>query len=632
MPSRAQKQRLDLPLSAEWVCEDVYVECLLEFVTTNTLFRNLCGGVHVLDFLTREPDLYTAVLPGQWRAWLEDSEIHDVLYLLLRANIKDVHGNGTFVNEAGEHIKAPPSSLLEYITTIRSLCLDRNFHPESTPPVMPRHVSVGMKPKKMHEVSHFSAFINQLSRDISDEFDQQASLVDFGSGQNYLGRTLACPPYNKHVIAIERKHHNVAGAKGMDVHAKLSKKEKVMRNKKEYKIKLAQALENGLPTPPEEELNENASVPERILKSLAEDHAQTSPPGLGSMTYINHEITNGDLGSILYPTSSTSCTTTRPPLVTLSLHSCGNLSHHALRTIISTPSVAAVAIIGCCYNLLAERLSPPTYKHPQLPLRSNHPRLVETGSACDPNGFPMSKRLEDFVPASQDDVSAAEKGVRLNITARMMAVQAPHNWGRVDSEEFFTRHFYRALLQRMLFDVGVVSNTESMDDGGREGDSLSGRDKSFGEIGSGESGENGGEKGGAKGRMVIVGSLKKSAFASFPAYCEAALEKLRRDEVYGADVCAKTAAFSPEVIAEYEAKYTYARKELAVIWSLMAFSAGVVESVIAVDRWLFLKEQEEVERAEIRCVWGYELSPRNLCVVGWKKGSAVRLGEEEGRG
>ena len=634
-------RHFDLPLAPEWTSEEEYVEALLTFVTTNTLFRNLCGGVHVLDFLTREPDLYTTVLPAEWRAWLEDVNVHDVLHLLLRANIRSVQQDGVLVNEAGVHITAPPPSLLEYITNIRSLSLDRTFHPDSTPPVIPRHVSVGMKPKKSHEVSHFSAFINQLSQGISSKLNQRVSLVDFGSGQNYLGRTLTSPPYNKHVIAIERKHHNVAGAKGMDVHAKLSKKEKIMRNKKVYKMKLAEAMENGLPTPPEEALNELAIVPERVVKSLAEEAEEaaeaaqiTSPPGLGSMTYINHDIINGDLDSILYPTTSSPSSTSnnRPPLITLSLHSCGNLSHHALRTMTSTPSVAAVAIIGCCYNLLTERLSPPTYKHPRLPFRSNHPRLVETGSARDPDGFPMSQRLENFVPAARQGVLDAdvEKGVRLNITARMMAVQAPQNWGRTDSEDFFTRHFYRALLQRMLFDVGVVTNAESTEDVEREGggicDGWNGRDGY--RDSSAEGGEDAAKKGDEKGRMVIVGSLKKSAFASFSAYCQTALEKLRRDEVYGADVSAKTAAFAPEVVKEYEANYAYSRKELAVIWSLMAFSAGVVESAIAVDRWLFLKEQEEVERAEVRCVWSYELSPRNLCVVGWKKRSAVRLEKE----
>ena len=49
----------------------------------------------------------------------------------------------------------------------------------------------------------------------------------------------------------------------------------------------------------------------------------------------------------------------------------------------------------------------------------------------------------------------------------------------------------------------------------------------------------------------------------------------------------------------------------------MAFSAGVAESVIVVDRWLWLKEQEGwVGKCWVQAVFDYKWSPRNLVVVG----------------
>jgi hypothetical protein len=54
------------------------------------------------------------------------------------------------------------------------------------------------------------------------------------------------------------------------------------------------------------------------------------------------------------------------------------------------------------------------------------------------------------------------------------------------------------------------------------------------------------------------------------------------------------------------------------MWSLMAFSAGVVEAVVVVDRWLWLKEQQGIERAWVEAVFEYKHSPRNLVVVGVK--------------
>ena len=86
------------------------------------------------------------------------------------------------------------------------------------------------------------------------------------------------------------------------------------------------------------------------------------------------------------------------------------------------------------------------------------------------------------------------------------------------------------------------------------------------------------------------------------------------------------------MIDRYEQDYGYAKKQLAVIWSLMAFSAGVVESVIAVDRWLYLKEQPCVGRAWVEVVWEYGWSPRNLCVVGIRSreiDEARKNGKEE---
>ena len=51
----------------------------------------------------------------------------------------------------------------------------------------------------------------------------------------------------------------------------------------------------------------------------------------------------------------------------------------------------------------------------------------------------------------------------------------------------------------------------------------------------------------------------------------------------------------------------------------MAFSGGVLESLIVVDRWLFLKEQPEVDTAWVKAVFDYKQSPGNLVVGGVNK-------------
>ena len=72
-------------------------------------------------------------------------------------------------------------------------------------------------------------------------------------------------------------------------------------------------------------------------------------------------------------------------------------------------------------------------------------------------------------------------------------------------------------------------------------------------------------------------------------------------------------------LAAYETSFAAQKHELSVVWSLMAFSAGVVESLIVVDRYLWLTEQEEVREAWVEPVFDYAISPRNMVVVGIKK-------------
>ncbi|KAI9818252.1 MAG: hypothetical protein M1832_004468 [Thelocarpon impressellum] len=229
---------------------------------------------------------------------------------------------------------------------------------------------------------------------------------------------------------------------------------------------------------------------------------------------------------------------------------------------------------------MTERLGPTTFKLPSL--RPDHDRVTREGLAFDPHGFPMSERLASCQ-------TERGRGVHMNITARMMAVQAPGNWTKAESEAFFTRHFYRALLQRIFLDRGIVNRPSLGDD------------------------EN-------TPKNVIIGSLRKASYASFGAYVHGAVAKLSTHHEQGAWIAERMAGLSPADIETYEQAYAARKHELSFVWSLMAFSATAAESLVVVDRWCWLKEQEEVERCWVEAVFGYETSPRNLVVVGVKKG------------
>ncbi|KAH4285898.1 hypothetical protein HBI24_216900 [Parastagonospora nodorum] len=700
-----------LPLPPDFSNTEDYVESLLQFSTSSWLLQTLCGGVHILDFYTRSPDLYSAILPLSWRDWFRRRDIMDIMDLLMREDLAQFDENG----KAWRDGPAPPEDLLNYIKEVRKHLLARDFPPpgsglEPQEAAIPRHIALGMKVKKVHEVDNFARYVDRLTSDIASSNKKPIThLVDFGSGQNYLGRALAAPPYSKHIVAVESKQHNIEGAKNMDVLAKLVPKPLVMRNKKQYRAltgkgKKAKKDEiNGKPASgtaearerteePQSQLdreNENNPMPSQPVREAecidgecrltiqsqdtAAQHTntngnETSQPqsqtttttnlqiyteGHGSVQYVEHIIKDGDLTPVIDQVldssgvkddaagSNSDVVTEMPNLeivpkpkdvnaMVISLHSCGNLVHHGLRSMLLDPHIAAVAMVGCCYNLVTERLGPPTYKLPTL--RPNHPRLISTSNAFDPHGFPMSEKLANYPLPHQslkslngDAYSSTSdeeppKGVRLNITARMMAVQAPFNWGAADSDLFFTRHFYRALLQRIFLDRGVVSAPV---DAANFNSDVSANGHTSHVNWTPPYGRGPGLSSDGTSTPLTIGTLRKFAYGDFVSYVRAAIGKLISPnsfcEIDPNFIKEKMDGLTDEDIMDYETRYAEKKKELSVMWSLMAFSAGVVEAVIVTDRWLWLGEQDEVEQAWVEPVFEYKHSPRNLVVVGIKK-------------
>lgn len=611
-----------LPYQDDFQSAEEYVDSLLDFATSSTLFQTLCGGVHILDFFTREPSLYECVLPSEWRTYFESLDSMQLLDLLMRDDLSALRASQTV-----------PASLLTYITSIRKHSLQRTYTPRKLRlSKLPRPVAVGMVPKKIHEVANFADYVDRLAGDVESQTGRAVThFVDFGSGQNYLGRTLASPPYNRHIIAVEGRTVNIDGARNMDILANLAEREVVMRNKKLYRQFLdGEINEDGKTIEKERKENKKQETEKTSEKPQAQENVADFRPyrdlatiyrpgkGKGSIQYIEAQLQDGDLSEVVpkidvaegedelvasidgielnsngcqsHHTSSPASKQKGQSLMTVSIHSCGNLSHHGIRSLLLNPTVSSIAIVGCCYNLLTERLGLPTYKNPILRpnLQPVNARVQRESAACDSHGYPMSERVARY----------KSEGIRFNITARMMAVQAPGNWTERESEGFFTRHYFRALLQRVFLDRGVVKAAAAP---GGDGEVMVEGDRT---------------------EPVIIGSLRKACYTSFTAYVRGAVQKLTRDSEspQGADIAAKMGSMSDEEIDAYSQKYGHRRKELSVMWSLMAFSAGVVESLIVTDRWLFLKEHPEVVRdAWVETVFDYGLSPRNLVVVGIKR-------------
>jgi hypothetical protein len=109
----------------------------------------------------------------------------------------------------------------------------------------------------------------------------------------------------------------------------------------------------------------------------------------------------------------------------------------------------------------------------------------------------------------------------------------------------------------------------------------------------------------------------------FVAYVRGAIKKLSTTEdykLYANVMEEKMSDITDEEILGYEKAYMPRKKELSALWSMMAFSAMAIESIIVADRWCFLKENSDVVKdAWVEPVFDYKQSPRNLVVVGIKR-------------
>ncbi|KAF8541394.1 methyltransferase domain-containing protein [Trichophaea hybrida] len=539
-----------LPVSQRFstTSPDEYIKSLLTF-SSDPLLQTLCGGIHILDFFTRD----------------SETSIDHVLDLLLRIPLS------SFSTDV-------PSSLKEYIRNVRDHTLQRDFVRHAASEKTKKTVrygtewalNAGMRPKKIHEVcddvENFAAFLDDLVRDIQTTDAETGGsginhVVDYGSGQAYLSRTMA-RKYGHSVVGIESRTVNIEGAKTLD-----KMFDSIAVKKLRYKRRTGECIPEGEPPVVGSLQYVQTYISNGNLDEVVEAIHGVTPQTTGVTIPTNNEVehssnstvqtndsTSGELAQPDDPSSDTSAGNLTQPksLLLTSLHSCGNLVHHALSAFRNTPSVRAVALIGCCYNLLTEKHGA-SWKPPFL--RAPHPRLISTSTADDPHGFPISSHLTSL-------------DIQFNITARSMACQAPSNWTPTSSADFFLRHFYRALLQRILLDKHLITPDST--------------------------------------EPIIIGSLRKSSYNSFFDYFTAAVQKLG---------WAEKCSLLKEESVEYEQRFESRRKELEVVWSLMAFSAGVVESVIVVDRWLFLKEMR-CRNAWVEAAFEHKESPRNFVVVG----------------
>ncbi|CAH8321395.1 unnamed protein product [Eruca vesicaria subsp. sativa] len=243
-------------------------------------------------------------------------------------------------------------------------------------------------------------------------------------------------------------------------------------------------------------------------------------------------------------------------LVLAGLHACGDLSVTMLRTFMECKEVKAVVSIGCCYNLLSEDA-----------------------------GFPISACLESL-------------GFSLSKNARNLACQSAERWSSLGEEaglQNFELHSFRAAFQMVLWKhyPEVLATSPSI---GRQG-------KAFRNQKQREAREAPATVDTSREDTNDKKSMTHTTSSSFEKFCKSALSSLNLEHPQDLDLSAtwnEAKAFT-ELIGPY--------------WSIRASLGPVLETLILLDRLMFLQEQGDSIEVEMIPIFDPTISPRNVAII-----------------
>ncbi|KAJ0257170.1 S-adenosyl-L-methionine-dependent methyltransferases superfamily protein [Hirschfeldia incana] len=256
-------------------------------------------------------------------------------------------------------------------------------------------------------------------------------------------------------------------------------------------------------------------------------------------------------------------------LVLAGLHACGDLSVTMLRTFMECEEVKAVVSIGCCYNLLSEKTSE---------------------DSCSKYGFPMSAGLKSL-------------GFSLGKNARDLACQSAERWSSLGEDaglQNFQLHSFRAAFQMVLSKhyPEVLATSPSI---GRQGKAFR-RQKPRKALETLSKVDTSRKDTDVKKSMRHTSSDSNS-YSSFEKFCLSAFTRLNLEHPQDLDLSAtwnEADAFT-ELIGPY--------------WSLRAALGPVLETLILLDRLMFLQEQGDSIEVTMLPIFDPTISPRNVAII-----------------
>ncbi|KAI8922665.1 methyltransferase domain-containing protein [Entophlyctis helioformis] len=236
------------------------------------------------------------------------------------------------------------------------------------------------------------------------------------------------------------------------------------------------------------------------------------------------------------------------------LHTCGDLASTMVRSFVRQQGHVSDVRVAALVNLgcCYQILSE---NDPTDPNRTEHA------------GFPMSETVKSL-------------NVHLGLNMRMVACQATQRWTTTSLEstqQTIRKLYYRSVLQKMLHDLRLRSAQPSD------------ADTRFSETNRGE---------------VAIRTLPESAMATPETYVRAALARLGIPQDTVGD----------GTVAAYFEWHSAAQHQIAVVWSMRTLLADAAESLILMDRLLYVGECSAC-RVVLTPVVDATVSPRNMALV-----------------
>ncbi|KAK4767871.1 hypothetical protein SAY87_003012 [Trapa incisa] len=262
------------------------------------------------------------------------------------------------------------------------------------------------------------------------------------------------------------------------------------------------------------------------------------------------------------------------------LHACGDLSVTMIKTFVELDNIKAVVSIGCCYNLLSEDKSM---------------------DASSQSGFPMSSGIRSA-------------GLSLGKCSRDLACQSAERWRNLKEDSGlhnFDLHAFRAAFQMVLHShyPEVLVTCPSI---GRQGKAM--RRQQQRRILHSSFNKNSGDGIGSK--LDKFGSCDKSSTCE-SATCEAKFRHFENFTLSGLQHLHLQLLQDTDIYEIWKENEPF-MEFIGPYWSLRAAMGSLLETLILLDRLLFLQEQGIALKTFMLPLFDPSLSPRNLAIIAMK--------------